>query len=98
MTGIPPVTMVPAFAAVLKHFLIRASPTEKMLEAAALVPIDRMDALRTQSEQVVLFADIVGFYSGLLLSVVSNKATKKFKELSSLSVVKSALRLVNRIS
>jgi tetratricopeptide (TPR) repeat protein len=77
----------------IKAFLDTSSPIEEkeMLEAAAVVvpSIEWMCCARNQNK-LVLSLTLLSFTQDVL-SVVSNKARKKFKELSSLSVVKSAL-------
>jgi hypothetical protein len=55
-----------------------------------------MDCVAHEIRLSGAFRDIVAVYWDIVV-VVLNKATKKFKEVSSLSVVKSA-KLVNRIS
>jgi tetratricopeptide (TPR) repeat protein len=77
----------------IEGFLDASSPTEEreMLEATAVVvpSIEWMCCARNQNK-LVLSLTLLSFTQDVL-SVFSSKATKKFKELSSLSVVKSAL-------
>jgi tetratricopeptide (TPR) repeat protein len=77
----------------IEGFLHSSSSAEEreMLQAATIVvpSIEWMCCARNQNK-LVLSLTLLSFTQDVL-SVISNKATKKFKELSSLSVVKSAL-------
>jgi tetratricopeptide (TPR) repeat protein len=77
----------------VEAFLDTSSPKEEreMLEAAAVVipSIEWMCCARNQNK--LMFSLTLLSFTQDVLSVMSNKATKKYKELSSLSVVKSTL-------